>query len=29
MDILLLGNGFDLSFGLPTRYTDFVKVVHI
>lgn len=27
MDILLLGNGFDLSFGLPTRYTDFVKVV--
>lgn len=27
MDILLLGNGFDLSFGLPTRYTDFIKVV--
>lgn len=27
MRFLLLGNGFDLSFGLPTRYVDFIKVV--
>lgn len=27
MRFLLLGNGFDLSFGLHTRYVDFIKVV--
>lgn len=25
MNILLIGNGFDLAHGLPTRYTDFLK----
>ncbi len=25
MNILVLGNGFDLAHGLPTRYIDFVK----
>lgn len=24
MDILLIGNGFDLAHGLPTKYTDFL-----
>ena len=24
MNILILGNGFDLAHGLPTRYTDFL-----
>lgn len=24
MDILIIGNGFDLAHGLPTRYTDFL-----
>lgn len=23
MNILVIGNGFDLAHGLPTRYTDF------
>lgn len=27
MNILLLGNGFDLAHGLPTRYTDFLEWV--
>ena len=25
MNILILGNGFDLAHGLPTRYTDFLE----
>jgi hypothetical protein len=25
MDILIIGNGFDLAHGLPTNYTDFIK----
>lgn len=25
MNILIIGNGFDLAHGLPTRYTDFLK----
>lgn len=25
MDILLIGNGFDLAHGLPTKYTDFLE----
>lgn len=27
MNILILGNGFDLAHGLPTRYTDFLTIV--
>ena len=27
-NVLLLGNGFDISFGLPTKYTDFILVMH-
>ena len=26
-EILILGNGFDLMHGLPTRYTDFLSVI--
>lgn len=26
-NILIIGNGFDLSHGLPTRYTDFLSLV--
>lgn len=29
MNILLIGNGFDLAHGLPTRYTDFLKFVRM
>lgn len=29
MNILLIGNGFDLAHGLPTTYKDFLKVVEI
>ncbi len=25
MNVLILGNGFDIAHGLPTRYTDFLK----
>ena len=25
MNILLIGNGFDLAHGLPTKYTDFLE----
>jgi hypothetical protein len=25
MDLLIIGNGFDLAHGLPTRYTDFLR----
>ena len=24
MNILVIGNGFDLAHGLPTKYTDFL-----
>lgn len=24
MNILLIGNGFDLAHGLPTKYADFI-----
>ncbi len=27
MNILVLGNGFDLAHGLPTKYTDFLKFI--
>lgn len=27
MDILVVGNGFDLAHGLPTRYWDFMKFI--
>lgn len=27
MNILLIGNGFDLAHGLPTKYTDFLEFV--
>lgn len=29
MNILVIGNGFDLAHGLPTKYTDFLKFVDI
>ena len=29
MKILILGNGFDLAHGLPTRYKDFLKFVEV
>lgn len=29
MNILVVGNGFDLAHGLPTKYTDFLKFVQI
>lgn len=29
MNILVLGNGFDLAHGLPTRYTDFLEFVKV
>ena len=28
MNILLIGNGFDLAHGLPTKYTDFLFFCH-
>lgn len=27
MNILVIGNGFDLAHGLPTKYTDFLGFV--
>ncbi|HJB93998.1 MAG TPA: bacteriophage abortive infection AbiH family protein, partial [Candidatus Mediterraneibacter intestinigallinarum] len=27
MNILIIGNGFDLAHGLPTRYGDFIDNV--
>ena len=27
MNILMIGNGFDLEHDLPTKYTDFLKFV--
>lgn len=29
MNILVIGNGFDLAHGLPTKYTDFLEFVKI
>lgn len=29
MNILLIGNGFDLAHGLPTKYTDFLKFIEV
>ncbi len=29
MNILVLGNGFDLAHGLPTRYIDFLKWIEV
>lgn len=29
MDILVIGNGFDLAHGLPTKYTDFLEFVQV
>lgn len=28
MNILVIGNGFDLAHGLPTTYKDFLDYVH-
>lgn len=28
MNILIIGNGFDLAHGLPTSYVDFLKFFH-
>lgn len=29
MNILVLGNGFDLALGLPTKYTDFLEFIQV
>lgn len=29
MNILVIGNGFDLAHGLPTKYTDFLEFVRV
>lgn len=29
MNILLIGNGFDLAHGLPTKYTDFLEFIKV
>lgn len=29
MDIIVLGNGFDLAHGLPTKYVDFLNFINI
>lgn len=29
MDIIVLGNGYDLAHGLPTRYVDFLNFINI
>lgn len=29
MNILVIGNGFDLAHGLPTRYGDVIKGVYL
>lgn len=29
MNILLIGNGFDLAHGLPTKYTDFLEFIRV
>lgn len=28
-DILVIGNGFDLAHGLPTKYGDFLEFVKV
>lgn len=28
MNILIVGNGFDLAHGLKTNYSDFLKIVY-
>lgn len=28
MDVILLGNGFDLNYNLPTKYINFLNTVH-
>ena len=28
MEILMIGNGFDLEHGLPTKYADFLDFVN-
>ena len=27
MNIIIIGNGFDLAHGLPTKYNDFLKFI--
>lgn len=27
MNILVIGNGFDLAHGLPTKYVDFLEMI--
>ena len=29
MNIIVIGNGFDLAHGLPTKYTDFLEFVKV
>ena len=29
MKILVIGNGFDLAHGLPTKYTDFMEFINV
>lgn len=29
MNILVIGNGFDLAHGLDTRYIDFLTVINL
>lgn len=29
MNILVIGNGFDLAHGLPTKYTDFLEIIKV
>ena len=29
MNIIVIGNGFDLAHGLPTKYTDFLEYVKV
>lgn len=29
MNILVIGNGFDLAHGLPTKYTDFLEFINV
>ncbi|MBQ8999135.1 MAG: hypothetical protein IJ086_10685 [Clostridium sp.] len=29
MNILVIGNGFDLAHGLPTKYYDFIEFISL
>ena len=29
MNILIIGNGFDLAHNLPTTYKDFLKIIYV